>query len=170
MFYGKSRGQKRKLNRLLKNIAEIKPYQDIDEINKCGFEHFHVPCSVWLDMPKTSSKIKTEFCKAWIRKTEEILKAKPEDLQFCKVVCVLCIPDVRESQIIIFYDQKYYDTFWNRHGGYQDWSRISDGRSLMKERNIETELKEFGFKETLTDEDYTVVYHLWFYGEVKEGF
>ena len=40
----------------------------------------------------------------------------------------------------------------------------------MKERNIETELKEFGFKETLTDEDYTVVYHLWFYGEVKEGF
>jgi len=170
MFYGKSRGQKRKLKRLLKNIAEIKPYQDIDEINKWGFEHFHVPCSVWLDMPKTSSKIKTEFCKAWIRKTEEILKAKPEDLQFCKVVCVLCIPDVRESQIIIFYDQKYYDTFWNRHGGYQDWSRISDDRSLMKERNIETELKEFGFKETLTDEDYTVVYHLWFYGEVKEGF
>ena len=84
MFYGKSRGQRRKLKRLLKNIAEIEPYQDIDEINKRGFEHFHVPCSVWLDMPKTSSKIKTEFCNAWIRKTEEIFKAKPENLQFCK--------------------------------------------------------------------------------------
>ncbi len=82
----------------------------------------------------------------------------------------LTSPDVRESQIIIFYDQKYYDTFWNRHNSYQDWSRLPEGRSLMKERNIETELKEFGFKETLTDEDYTVVYHLWFYGEVKEGF
>lgn len=112
MFYGKSRGQKRKIKRLLKNIADIEPYKNIDEINR-GFEHFHVPCSVWLDMPKTSSKIKTEFCKAWIRKTEEILKAKPEDLQFCKVVCLLCTPDLLGSQIIIFYDQKYYDTFWN---------------------------------------------------------
>ncbi|MCR5100684.1 MAG: DUF3916 domain-containing protein [Butyrivibrio sp.] len=169
MFLGKSRGQRRKLKRLLKNIAKIEPYKDIDRINKSGFEHFHVPCSGWLNMPKTSSKIKTEFLKAWIRKTEEILKAKPEKWQFCKVVCLLCIPDLLGSQIIIFYDQEYYDTFWNRHDSYQDWSRISDGCSLMKERNIETELKEYGFKETLTDEDYTVHNDLWFYGEVKEG-
>lgn len=169
MYYGKPRGQRRKLKWLLKNIAEIKPYQDIDEINKRGFEHFHVPCSVWLDIPKTSSKIKTEFCKAWIRKTEEILKAKPEDLQFCKVVCFLCTPDLLGSQIIIFYDQKYYDTFWNRHNEYQDWTRITNGSSLAKERNIHTDLKETGFKETLTDEDYTYVSYLWFYGELSKN-
>ena len=40
--------------------------------------------------------------------------------------------------------------------------------SLMKERNIVTDLKEVGFKETITDEDYTVFSHIWFYGEVKE--
>jgi hypothetical protein len=107
MYYGKSRGQRRKFKRLLENIAEIEPYQDIDEINEWGFEHFHVPGSVWLDMPKTSSKIKTLFCKAWIRKTEEILKAKPDGLKFCKVVCFLCIPDLFCSQIIIFYGRKY---------------------------------------------------------------
>ena len=38
----------------------------------------------------------------------------------------------------------------------------------MKERNIATKLKEVGFKETLTDEDYTVVSYIWFYSEVKE--
>ena len=168
MFYGKSRGQRQKYLRLLKNIAEIAPYRDIEEINEWGYEHFHVPCPVWLDKPKTSSKIKTAFCKAWIRKTEEIINAKPKDLEFCKVVCCLCIPHLRNSQIIIFYDQKYYDSFWNRRGGYQDWSRTPEGMSLIKERNIVTELKEFGFKETLTDEDYTVVQHIWFYGEVKE--
>ena len=80
----------------------------------------------------------------------------------------MCIPSLRNSQIIIFYDQKYYESFWNRHGGYQDWSRTPDGMSLMKERNIATQLKEVGFKETLTDEDYTAIQHIWFYGEVKE--
>ena len=166
---GKSRGQRRKFNRLLKNISEIEPYQDIEEINEWGYEHFHVPCPIWLDMPKTSSKIKTAFCKAWISKTEEILKAKPKELEFCKVVCGLCIPNLRDSQIIIFFDKKYYESFWDRHGGYQDWSKISNGLSLMRERNIVTDLKEIGFKETITDEDYTVVSHIWFYGEVNEN-
>jgi hypothetical protein len=73
------------------------------------------------------------------------------------------------SQIIIFYDQKYYDTFWNRHNEYQDWTRITNGSSLAKERNIHTDLKETGFKETLTDEDYTYVSYLWFYGELSEN-
>ena len=49
------------------------------------------------------------------------------------------------------------------------FGKTPDGLSLMKERNIVTELKEFGFKETLTDEDYTVVSHIWFYGEVVDG-
>ena len=169
MFYGKSRGQGRKYKRLLKYIAEIEPYIDKEEIEEWGFEHFHVPCPVWLDMPRTSSKIKTAFCKAWIRKTEEILKAKPKNFEFCKVVCAICIPYVRDSQIIIFYNQKYYETFWNRHGDYQNWSKIPDGRSLMKERNIVTDLKEYGFKEILTDEDYTSVSQIWFYGEVYEN-
>ena len=57
MFYGKSRGQGRKYKRLLKYIAEIEPYIDKEEIEEWGFEHFHVPCPVWLDMPRTSSKI-----------------------------------------------------------------------------------------------------------------
>ena len=62
MFYGKSRGQGRKYKRLLKYIAEIEPYIDKEEIEEWGYEHFHVPCPVWLDMPRTSSKIKTAFC------------------------------------------------------------------------------------------------------------
>ncbi|MBO5559627.1 MULTISPECIES: DUF3916 domain-containing protein [Ruminococcus] len=169
MYYGKSRGQRRKFKRLLENIAEIEPYQDIDEINEWGFEHFHVPGSVWLDMPKTSSKIKTLFCKAWIRKTEEILKAKPDGLKFCKVVCFLCIPDLFCSQIIIFYGRKYYDSFWDRHNEYQDWSRITNGSSLAKERNIHTDLKEAGFKETIHDEDETYNSYLWFYGELSDN-
>ena len=166
MFYGKSRGQRRKFKSLLKYIDKIEGYKDTDEINKWGFEHFHVPCPGWLDMPRTSSKIKTTFCKAWVKKTEEILKAKPGDLEFCKVVCCLCVPHYRDSQIIIFYNKKYYDSFFTRHNEYQDWTVITDGRSFMNERHIVTDLKETGFIETMYDEDHTVKRDLWFYGEL----
>lgn len=167
MYYGKVRGQQRKLKRLLKYIEEIEPYKFIN--NSERFEHYHVPGDVWIEMPKTSSKVKTKFCKAWIKKTEEILDAKPEGLEFCKVVCDICIPDLWNSQIIIFYDREYYDSFWNRHGEYQDWTRIDDGLSFAKERNIITKLKEIGFKEIIHDEDKTYITHIWFYGEVDEN-
>ncbi len=62
--------------------------------------------------PKTSGKIKTAFCKKWLEKTEEIIGNKPKDLPFCKVVAAITYPDVRESQIIIFYDEEYYNSFW----------------------------------------------------------
>ena len=169
MYNGTLRGQKRRLNVLLKRIEEIKPYQRIENTQKRGFEHFHVPSTVWIEQPKTSSKIKTAFCKAWIKKTEEIFKAKPEGIEFCRVVCVLSIPNLWDSQIIIFYDKKYYDSFWNRHGGWQDWSRLENGLSLKEERNIVTDLKETGFIETITDEDRTSTSYLWFYGEVNEN-
>ena len=167
MYNGKVRGQKRKLKTLLKYIDEIKPYQDVKYAKDVQFEHYHVPSNPWIEMPKTYSKIKTEFCKAWIKKTEEILKAKPKDLEFCKVVCNLTIPNLWDSQIIIFYDKKYYDSFWDRHNEYQDWSLIESAFSLVKERNIDTELKETVYKETINDEDYTSISYMWFYGEVK---
>ena len=168
MYYGKVRGQKRKLKMLLKNIEKIEPYQKIDEAYDNRFDHFHVPSNPWIEMPKTSSKIKTTFCEAWIRKTEEILKAKPESLEFCKVVCMLDIPYLYSSQIIVFYDQEYYESFWDRHDSYQEWSKLPDSKSLMRDRNIVTDLKEVGFKEIIRDEDYTCVSDLWFYGEVSE--
>ncbi|MBQ6796694.1 MAG: hypothetical protein IJP10_01645 [Clostridia bacterium] len=62
MQRGKSRGQKRKLNALLKRMNAFEPFSKTGE----AMEHFHVPCEEWLSMPKTSGKIKTEFCRKWI--------------------------------------------------------------------------------------------------------
>ena len=169
MYNGKVRGQKRRLKQLLKYIDEIKPYTKAERADEVRFEHYHVPSTVWIEKPKTSSKIKTVFCKAWIRKTEEILKAKPKDIEFCKVVCNLTVPKLWDSQIIIFYDRKYYESFWDRQVGWQNWTMIENGSSLKKERNIQTDLNEVCFKETIIDEEYTSVSNIWFYGEVNDG-
>ncbi len=166
MFDKKVRGQKRRLKKLLKEIEEINAYRYIDYADEREFDHFHIPAGFWIDSTTTSSKVKTAFCKAWIKKTEEIIRTKPDTDHFCKVVGDLTIPSLWASQITIFYDRKYYESFWDRHGSYQDWTEIKDGSSLARERGIVTELKEVGYKETLTDEDEVYVSDIWFYGEV----
>ena len=84
MRYKKQRGQKRKLKALLNNINQICPFERKDN----PYEHFHVPCAPFISSPKTSGKIKTAFCKAWLNKTAEIIEQKPCDLPFRRVVFV----------------------------------------------------------------------------------
>ncbi len=77
MIRSKSRGQKRKFKILLGWIDQIEPFKDKKEPFKDtdkDFEHFHVPCGPWLAKPKTSGKIKTDFCKIWLEKTEELIE------------------------------------------------------------------------------------------------
>lgn len=170
MIRSKSRGQQRKLKKLLNWLDKIEPFKNTNDLPfkdvEDKFEHFHVPCGPWLSKPKTSGKIKTAFCKKWLEKTEEIIDNKPKDLPFCKVVAAITYPDVRESQIIIFYDEEYYNSFLDRKGPYQIWTRVDDKRSFAKERGIVTELSEIGYMEELNDEDYYAKSYIWFYGEL----
>jgi hypothetical protein len=68
--YKKERGQSRKLKTLIDNIHQFVPFENTD----ARYEHFHVPSGQFISSPKTSRKIKTAFCKAWIQKTEEFLE------------------------------------------------------------------------------------------------
>ena len=75
------------------------------------------------------------------------------------------IPCLWESQIIIFYDEDYYQTFFER------WIEDS-GASLMKSRNIEREIGEMRYFDPM---DYysrgkNIKSELWFYGELQSTF
>ena len=162
--YQKQRGQRRKINNLLLNIEQITPFTDTED----RYEHFHVPSDQFISSPKTSGKLKTAFCEAWLQKTTKIIEQKPKDIPFCKVVAVIDEGDLWESQIIIFYDEDYYNSFWERSSAEQTWLPIdSDTRSFAKERSIKTSLKEKGYIEILTDEDIRRKSTLWFYGEIR---
>ena len=81
------------------------------------------------------------------------------------MVAAITYPDVRESQIIIFYDENYYKSFWDRKGPYQTWTPVDDKYSFAKDRGIVTMLPEIGYIEELNDEDYQTKSYIWFYGE-----
>jgi len=160
----KQRGQKRKLRTLLKHIDEFEAFQNADEL----FEHFHVPCAYgFINSQKTSSKVKTAFCKKWIETTERFIKQKPSKFLFCKIVSFISVSSFWDSQIIVFYDEAYYNTFWDRKTPKQFWAQIPDKNlSFARERGIQTSLKEIGYIETMKEDNYIHRDVLWYYGEL----
>ena len=158
----KQRGQTRKLYSLIQHTQDFLPFEDTSR----GYDHFHVPCSQdFINSPKTSSRIKTEFIREWLTATKKIAQTKPAHLPFCKVVGLVCEYYLWDSQIIIFYDKDYYDSFWTRDNEYQRWTPCTSARSLLKERNIDSTLKEYCYDETIHEDDYSHHDKLWFYHE-----
>lgn len=160
----KIRGQRRRLKTLLRDINALVPYQDDTHRE---YEHFHVPCGAWIQSPRTAGHIKTIFCNAWIEKSKQFIESKPKNIPFCKVVAVISYPRFAESQIIIFYNEAYYNGFWNRNDSTQKWIPLNSAESFVKSRGIVTDLSEKGYTEILCDEDGCISKsQLWFYGEL----
>ncbi len=159
----KQRGQRRRLNVLLENICGFTPFQNTSST----YEHFHVPSNMFIEHKKTAGWIKTAFIRSWISKTEEIIKLKPKELPFCKVVAMIDVPNLWSSQIIIFYEKDYYDTFWERNSKGQIWRLLErENLSLVKERNIVTFLCEKGYEEIIGEGEELEKAVLWFYGDL----
>ena len=157
----KQRGAGRRLKALLRNIDGIRPFVRTNDAT----EHFHVPCGGFIDSRRTRGKIKTEFIEKWIDTAIRFIERSRDDLPFCRVVAMIRIPCLWESQIIIFYDEDYYQTFFER------WIEDS-GASLMKSRNIEREIGEMRYFDPM---DYysrgkNIKSELWFYGELQSTF
>ena len=159
----KQRGHRRKLKALLANIDEFIPFGETQGTYEC----FHVPCGLFIESPKTSGKVKTAFCRKWLQTTEAFITQKPAELPFCRIVAVLDIPHLWQSQIIIFYDADYYYAFWNRSGPEQWWKPLDPRCSFVKERHIDTSLNERGYHQIIDDMDGHSENNLWFYGELS---
>lgn len=158
----KQRGQKRRLKALLEGIERIMPFGSTDARYEC----FSVPSSPFISSPKTSGKVKTVFCRAWLKKAEEIAEKTPEELSFCRVVALINECDLWRSQIIVFYDQAYFEEFWKRDCAEQQWAPMKkESRSFIKERFIATNLKETGYRETVLDDGILKRSILWFYSK-----
>lgn len=94
---------------------------------------------------------------------------KPADLSFCKVVALLERPGLWDSQLIIFYDKAYYDSFWKRHDPWQTWTPLPETAvSEARRRGIWTPLAERGYAQCLRDEEDGREFRdtLWYYGEL----
>ena len=160
----KQRGQWRRCEALLRRIDAFVPFAKTDG----AYAHFHVPCDrAFLESRKTHGSVRTAFCRKWLETAARFILAKPPKLSFCRVVAVLCVPEYAASQLIIFYDEAYFKSFWERKTPQQRWVKLGDARrSLVRARKITTSLTECGYLEEVQDEAVVRRDFLWFYGEL----
>lgn len=155
----KQRGVYRKLNLLFKKIDLFEPVKT-DNV----YEEFAVPSNNFLDLSPNS--IKRKFIIKWLEITEKLIKHK-DNKRFCRIVGMIETKEISNSRIILFYDEEYYNNFWKREDSYQTWEKIELKKSLKQKLNIQTDLKEIGFKETINDEDFKYETELWIYGDIE---
>lgn len=161
----RQRGQRQKLNRLLEHIDEFMPFSELSQ----AYEHFHVPCSkIFINSPKIRGNIKTAFIRKWIQTAEKFIRMKPKQPPFCRIVALICEENLWDSQIIIFYSEKYFKDFWIRNGNEQTWELITPTNSFIGIRNIKTSLAETCFKETIREDGIEYIDKLWFYKEIDD--
>lgn len=169
----KQRGQKRKLRTLLKRIDN----QVVFPINVGEEEYmsFPLPCSFeFVDSPKTSAKVKREICQVLISKTESLILSKPIWAKNCRIVCLLTYPDISSSQIIIFYNDDYFNIFFKRPNkdGFSDPNQIwipINNESFKRKICVSKSMKEKGYYQKCFDEeDNSLVFtnEIWVFGEL----
>ncbi len=168
MRAAKPRGLKRKCAELVRRIrAEVQSFPERTAEEK--YWHMHLPVSqAFIDSPKTPKSIRRLCMQELLDATSHLMSIRPSNTK-AKVVTAIDLPNLFDSQIIIFFSEEYFDSFFNRESGEQRWLSLASNRSLAREwnLNIPPRFCEKGFQEIIQDEDYAHTGEVWFFGELK---
>ena len=165
----KIRGIKRKTNNLIQSIEENTSEFPTEFYN--GYWHLHLPVAQdFINSQKTPLKIKRSCIQTLLDKAEYLIDLKPNDNEKYRVVVAIDLPDLWDSQIIIFKGDSHFKDFFNRDDEYQKWLHLSDDRNIQNEwgLSIPNNLQISGFREVITDEGRECYEReIWFIGELK---
>lgn len=138
VYRKKLRGAKRKLDKLLYYLDFYT--QEFPSNNVRNYWHLHMPCSnILLDSLKTPSFVKRRTVQKIVEVVEKLIQLKPYNDSFYKVVGVITLPDLSQSQIIVFFDKEYYDHFFDRNTEEQRWEELEHkkAKEFVKRFGIE---------------------------------
>lgn len=149
----KVRGLKRKCNSLIERL--IKQTEKFpNEYSEEKFWHLHVPVNrTFANSKNTPKKVRKLLIQTLINRSEYLSNLKPTGDKFCKVVCVICTQELSRSQIIIFFDQEYFASFFNRNNEEQVWTLQKTNESKIKiVFNIPLKFNIKRYSEIITDD------------------
>ena len=164
----KQRGLHRKCENMVRLISEQtekfpKPHR------KSDFWHLHLPVfRGFIDSTSTPFGIRRLCVQTLISRAEHLASIAPVGTTQIRVVVAVSLPNLFDSQIIIFYGAEYFDTFFNRRTATQQWTQLEDKRSLMREWNIQisSDFSECGYQEEITEPDFHQSGEIWFIGQL----
>jgi len=167
----KQRGLHRKCKNMVRRISEQtemfpKPHRESD------YWHLHLPVFRGLvDSTSTPFGVRRLCIQTLIARAHHLASIAPIREIQTRVVVAVSLPNLFDSQIIVFFGSKYFDTFFDRNTETQRWTQFPQNRSLVREWSIITPegFSEHGFLEEIDEEDYNHKGELWFIGQLTAG-
>ncbi|MBF0206263.1 MAG: DUF3916 domain-containing protein [Oligoflexia bacterium] len=164
----KVRGLKRKKRSMLQKIINCTlnfPEENLED----GFWHIHLPVKrSFIDSAKVPFGIKRACMQSLIDRAEHLIKIKPVTESISRVVVLINLSHLWDSEIIVFFGSNHYNGFFDRNNDSQKWLPLPKDRDISIECKLllPQNFKIRGFKEIINDDDLTYESELWFLGEL----
>ncbi|TCJ86691.1 UNVERIFIED_ORG: uncharacterized protein DUF3916 [Bacillus cereus] len=165
----KIRGMNRKTNTMIQRIEEHTKTFPSAFYND---EYWYMPLPVsqaFIDSCKTPRKVKRLCIQTLLNQAQYLIKIKPSDTHTYRVVVLISIESLWDSQIIIFKNEGYIHNFFNRNSEFQKWIPLSNESDFWKTWGISicSPFQTLHFQEIIYDEDTIDEKEIWFIGELS---
>lgn len=166
-------------NKLRRRLNILKKWSDSfegfypTEVYRDAYWNFKIPILNSIVNGDVAFNIRQECIQYLVNAICHIINAKSlsniEDKS--KIMCLVSIPNMHDSEITVFTSRSYYENFFIRNTKEHKLNFISEGgRSLLKEFNVKIPnnsiLQEKGYIETIDDEDFKYCGELWAIGQL----
>ncbi|HDR7912893.1 TPA: DUF3916 domain-containing protein [Bacillus wiedmannii] len=165
----KIRGMKRKTNTMIKRIEEHTktfPSAFYDD----EYWYMLLPVSqAFIDSCNTPRKVKRLCIQTLLNQAKHLIKIKLSDTHTYRVVVLISIESLWNSQIIVFKNEDYFHNFFNRNSEFQKWIPLSNESDFWRTWGISIcpTAQMLHFQEVIYDEDTINKKEIWFTGELS---
>jgi hypothetical protein len=164
----KVRGLRRKCRTMVGRIAALGSDFPLEDRKDCGCWHADLPVAQsFIDSARTPRTVR-RLCIQALLDAAQHLRQAPRVSAPSRVVAAITLPTLFSSQLIVFFGDAYFDSFFLRTTPEQTWVPLPPDRSLVAEWNLS--LPEGflvrGYCETIRDVDFECRGEIWFVGEL----
>ena len=152
MRHRKVRGLKRKLSRLQRNIQEN--HEDLPTEFHNGYWYAKIPVGqTFLMDTQHNAKIKQSLIHILLDEAKRLAKRRVDERM--RVVVLLDLPTLWNSELLVFQDEEVLQTFMRRDSSHQKWIPIPHEKMSLNKWVIRSDrdIRVYGFKEWLFEED-----------------
>ncbi len=168
----KIRGLKKKCRAMVEALIAQTSEFPID-YNSEEYWHYHLPVAQsFIDSKHTPQSVRRLCIQTMIDRTQFLSQHKPKNAKSCRVLCLVCLPDLWSSVITIFSSQNYFIHFFDRNNPWQRWTPLIH-KDIAKEYNliIPSNFQVKSYKHECFDDDnpsiVTYVGEIWAIGELE---
>lgn len=165
----KVRGARRKCRAMVEAIGDGTEVFPQEHRLGCGYWHLHLPVDQgFIDSLKTPFPVRRQCVQTLIDRCGHLYNLKPPSNEPIRVVASISLPYLWDSQVIVFFGQDYFRTFFDRSSECQSWTPLRESRSIRSEWHLDIPetFQERGYHERIRDEDMAYDGELWFIGEL----